>query len=288
VPRRLLLLALPLLLFPLVGCGDDSAPVEAAGTHAVATESFTFVDEDRVTPAFGSSPEQPTRTVVTDVWYPSEADGPFPLIVFNHGQQGEPGQYAPSFERWASAGYVVAAPRHPLSVRGGPGAQFVDDMMGEIGDVPFTITSIEEELGSLVDDGNVAVAGHSSGAVVADAIAFDTCCLDDRVDAVVTESLINLPFDGGSATGQGTPVLFVHGTADSNPIAQSQTAFAEASAPKFLLTVEGGNHSEMYRGGPEAGPIADAVLRFLDFALKGDDDAEPALAGLAGMQADPG
>ena len=47
---------------------------------------------------------------MTDVWYPDDADGPFPLIVFNHGQQGEPQQYAPSFEAWAGADYVVAAP----------------------------------------------------------------------------------------------------------------------------------------------------------------------------------
>ena len=49
------------------------------------------------------------------------------------------------------AGYVVAAPRHPLTVRGGPGAQFAHDVEGELGDVPFVVTSIDDELSDLAD-----------------------------------------------------------------------------------------------------------------------------------------
>jgi fermentation-respiration switch protein FrsA (DUF1100 family) len=289
VARRPLLVLCALATLGLAGCGDDPAPAEAASSHAVGTQSFTFVDEERETPAFGASPALPSRTVVTDVWYPADADGPFPLIVFNHGQQGEPQQYALSFERWASAGYVVAAPRHPLTIRGGPGALFANDMLGEVGDVPFTISSVGDELGSLVDLDHVAVAGHSSGAVVAFAAGFNTCCHDDRVDAVLVESLFNVPFDGEYAEDlRGTPVLFVHGTHDVNPIDQSRTAYASSSSPKFLLVVEGGDHSRMFRDGPEAGPIADAALRFFDLTLKGQEGAADELAALPGMEADPG
>jgi fermentation-respiration switch protein FrsA (DUF1100 family) len=287
--RRLLIAVSTFAALAVASCGDDAVPISEPGSFEVTAESFTFVDDERATPAFGASPAQPTRTVVTDVWYPADAEGPFPLIVFNHGQQGEPQQYLLAFERWASAGYVVAAPRHPLTIRGGPGAQFVNDMVGEVGDVPFTISRVDDELGSMVDVGSVAVAGHSSGAVVAFAVGFNTCCHDDRVDAVVVESLFNVPFDGEySEDLHGTPVLFVHGTADVNPIDQSRTAFDQAGSPKFLLAIEGGNHSEMYRDGPEAGPIADAALAFFDLTLKGDGASEDELVAIAGMQADPG
>jgi hypothetical protein len=105
-----------LLLGGIVACGDDAA-LDTQGPYRVGTRSVTFVDHTRGTPAFGASPAQMERTVVTDLWYPAEgepdagpvadarpADGPFPVIVFNHGQQGEPQQYAPSFQVWARAG----------------------------------------------------------------------------------------------------------------------------------------------------------------------------------------
>jgi fermentation-respiration switch protein FrsA (DUF1100 family) len=298
---RVWAVAVPLTLAAVTGCSlfddddaatpdDDTAAaeVETVGTYGVETQSLTLVDDSRPTPAYGGQPEQPQRTVVTDVWLPAGGDGSFPLIVFNHGQQGEPAQYAPSFERWASAGYVVAAPRHPLTVRGGPGAVFVDDMMGEIGDVPFVITAVAEELGERVDGDRVAVAGHSSGAIVAYAVGFNTCCHDDRVDAVLTEALIRLPFDEYAPELRGTPVLFVVGTADAQPSVDSQAAYDSSEAPRFLLGVEGGNHSAMYRDGPEAGPVADAALAFFDLSLKDDQDAVGVLQSLPGMQADPG
>jgi fermentation-respiration switch protein FrsA (DUF1100 family) len=291
---RLWAVAVALGLAASAGCsifsGSAAEPeVAPAGTHAVETQSFTFVDDSRTTPSYAAQPELPERTVVTDVWLPAGDEGSFPLIVFNHGQQGDPGQYATSFERWASAGYVVAAPRHPLTVRGGPGAVFVDDFEGELGDVPFTITAIGDELGDRVDMDHIAVAGHSSGAIVAFAVGFNTCCHDDRVDAVLTEALFNVPFDGEYAEElRGTPVLFVHGTTDPHPFADSQAAYDSSEPPRFLLAVESGSHSEIYRDAPEAGPIADAALAFFDFALKDDADAVEVLRSLPGMQADPG
>lgn len=278
-----------------VNAGGESEPEQqlaepvATGTYGVATDSFTFVDDERVTPAFGTLAEQPTRTIVTDVWYPDGVDGPFPLIVFNHGQQGEPQQYAPAFETWASAGYVVAAPRHPLSVRGGPGALFAHDIYGEIGDVPFTITMVGEELSGLVDMEHIAVAGHSSGAIVSLAVGFNTCCHDDRVDAILTGSARIIPFDGEySADLRGTPVLFVHGTRDVSPIAESQRAFDAATAPRFFYTVEGGDHSDMFRSALQAPLFAAAGLEFFDLTLKGDDEAVDALAAFPGMVVDAG
>lgn len=281
-------------------CGDDES-LQAAGPYAVGSRSVTFVDEQRPTPAFGPQPEQPNRTVVTDLWYPAEgppggaaapdapaADGPFPVIVFNHGQQGEPIQYALAFETWARAGYVVAAPRHPLTVRGGPGAQFANDIPGELGDVPFVISSIEDELGDLADVDHLAVAGHSSGAIVAFGVAFNTCCHDDRVDAVLVEAVQPVALEGEYAADlQGTPILFVHGDTDSTPIGEAHRMFEEASSPKYFLTVAGGDHSGMYRDGPQAQLVADAALAFFDLHLRERSEALTSLQGVPGIEAVP-
>jgi predicted dienelactone hydrolase len=290
---------LALVVGGIVSCGDDHA-VGTTGPYRVGTRSVTFVDDSRPTPAFGASPAVGTRTVVTDLWYPAEgdpggglvadgpaADGPFPLIVFNHGQQGEPGQYALSFESWARAGYVVAAPRHPLTVRGGPGAQFANDAEGEMGDVPFVVTSIDDDLSDLADVDHLAVAGHSSGAIVAFGSAFSACCSDERVDAVLAEGL-PVPTDGeDAAEASDTPVMFVHGDADAVPPAVPHAVFEKTEPPKYFLTIQGGDHSDVYRSGPSAPLVAEAALAFFDLHLKGRDDALAKLTALPTVEAVP-
>jgi fermentation-respiration switch protein FrsA (DUF1100 family) len=293
-----------LLVAAAAGCGDDDARAkQTTGLYAVGTRSVTFVDESRETPAFGDLPARPNRTLVTDVWYPArgdpgspttadarEAEGPFPVIVFNHGQQGEPQQYTLSFEAWARGGYVVVAPRHPLTVRGGSGAQFVHDMQGEIGDVPFVIDNVEDELGDLVDMDHLAVAGHSSGAIVAFGTGFNSCCHDDRVDAVLVEALLPIPLADGEYTDElkGTPVMLVHGTGDIYfPLDRVRDEFDRAAPPKFFLTLDGGNHSDSYRVGAHAEHVAAAALAFFDFSLK---DRSGALDSLEanGVESVPG
>ena len=288
-----------LLLGGVVACGDDPSQ-ETTGPYRVGSRSVTFVDETRPTPAFGASPAADTRTLVTDLWYPAEgdadaapaadapeADGPFPVIVFNHGQQGEPKQYAPSFEAWARAGYVVAAPRHPVSVTGGPGGQFIDDIDGELSDTSFVIDSIDDELSDLADVEHLAVAGHSSGAIVAYSAAFNTCCHDDRVDAVLVQAMQPATLGGEDASDlRGTPALFMHGDADLIPIAGARTVFDEAESPKFFLTIKGGDHSNAYRSGPQASTVAATALAFFDRYLKDRDEALDTLEATPGIEAE--
>lgn len=210
---------------------------------------------------------------------------------FPHRVQPRPGgpqQYAPSFQLWARAGYVVAAPRHPVSVRGGPGGQFVHDIEGELGDVPFVITSIDKELSDLADVDHVAVAGHSSGAIVAFGVALNICCHDDRVDAVLVQALLNVPLRSEYAEDlQGTPVMFMHGDADPTPAAAAHTTFEAAEPPKYFVTIPGGDHSNAYRSGPPAPQVASAALAFFDLHIKQRDEALDTLGGVQGIEADP-
>jgi dienelactone hydrolase len=280
--RRFLLLVACLGVAITACGGDDDASQERTGPYNVGTRSLELVDKDRPTPAFGGQPELNSRTVVTDVWYPATgkasdkttpdappAEGPFPLVVFNHGQQGAPEQYAIALRLWAQAGYVVAAPRHPLTIKGGPGAQFVQDMQGEIGDIPLVITQVGEQLPDLVDLDHVGVAGHSSGAIASLAVGANTCCRDDRIDAVVLEAGLDVPLDGEYFTADDDPaLLFIYGDTDVNAMKSGRGQFDKATSPKLFMTVQGGDHSKMFREGERANLVSQTTLDFLDRYLK--------------------
>ena len=261
---------------------DRSRSQETTGPYAVGVRTLTFVDDTR--------PAAPHRTIVTNVWYPaagppSEAEtpdaaparGPFPLIVFSHGRSGEPQQYATPLRMWARAGYVVAAPRHPLTVRGSPGGSVTDDIQNQPADLSFVITRMGAELPKDVDIDHVAAVGHSSGAITALGSGFNTCCHDDRIDAVVLESVVPLPFPGGAYFDglPATPVLFFHGDADSTfPIAAGRGVFQSARPPKFFVTIQGGSHTTPYRDGPpDSTLVVQASLDFFDRYLKDRADA---------------
>jgi hypothetical protein len=177
-------------------------------------------------------------------------------------------------------------PRHPLSVRGGPGGQFVDDIDGELGDVSFVITSIDEELSDLADVDHLVVAGHSSGAIVAFAVAFNTCCHDDRVDAVLVEALLPATLGGEYASDlKGTPVMFMHGDADLTPLAEAHKTFEAADPPRYFLPIHGGDHSNAYRNGQAAPMVAAAALAFFDRHVKDRDEALDTLKAIPGIEA---
>jgi predicted esterase len=284
----------------LTACGADHA-VTTKGPYRVGTRSETFVDESRETPAFRGAPALPNRTLVTDFWYPAAgdpqagpiadgaaADGPFPLIVFNHGQNGSPDQYALSFQTWAAAGYVVAAPRHPITVRGGGGGQLMEDLQGEMADDHFVIESIHEQLSDLADTSHLAVAGHSSGALVAWYDTFSSCCHKDDIDAVLVEGIVDLPIGGDLPDDlKGTPVMFIHGDADATPPSAIRPYYDQATPPKYFLTIPGGDHSAMYRNAPAEPLVAEAALDFFDLHIKHRHSMLLSLQRLPGMEADP-
>jgi predicted dienelactone hydrolase len=92
--------------------GSPSAERFEPGPFAVGSRDYTFVDPSRP----GQAARTP-RTLVTKVWFPVDAPGPRPLVLYSHGFLGNRfgGRYLAKY--LASRGYVVAAPGSPLSSR---------------------------------------------------------------------------------------------------------------------------------------------------------------------------
>ncbi|HRW11379.1 MAG TPA: hypothetical protein P5121_40045 [Caldilineaceae bacterium] len=95
---------IPALVFP-----QHDVPV-STGAPAVATATFTYVDESRVETFTGTGE---ARRVNVKFWFPQEAAGTYPLVVFSHGTGGIKASNTSTFMELASNGYVVCSIDHP-------------------------------------------------------------------------------------------------------------------------------------------------------------------------------
>ena len=268
----------------------------------VARLERTFVDPARPTPARGGQPAATSRTIVTTIYYPTNiaptsanptpahVPGPLPLIVFAHGYEIDAAAYAPLLEDLAAGGFAVAAPDFPGTSTRYPGGAIRSDSLQQPGDISFVITSMINQsatpgpLFNLVDPAAVGDAGQSDGGVTAAAAAYNTCCIDPRIKASTILTGGAFGFDGQWFPPGTPPVMFVHATADEvNPYSASTSMFAQAQSPKYLLTIDGGSHLEVYVDPPWEEHVANAMVAFFDLYLKGDQSAAGRLTA-AGSQ----
>jgi predicted dienelactone hydrolase len=189
-------------------------------------------------------------------------------------------------ERWASAGYVVAAPTYPI-LSGVPGGASHVDYEQTFADTSFVIGAVlglgpGDPIGALVDPARVAAAGHSDGEVIAFGVGFLECCRDPRVRSVVAMAG-NLGYaDNPHVRDTGTPILHVMETADEYDPYPESIAWdrANLTAPRWMLTLEGATHVPPYQvpGDPHFELLAAVVVDFLDATLKGHPERLDRLA----------
>lgn len=250
----------------IVGCA--LALATAAGARSsIQIRTYRFVDHSRtiILPDGRRAP----RPLVTVVRFPARP-GRYPLVVFGHGFALSPADYAPLLNAWATAGYVVAAPVFPLGNRNAPGGPRESDIVNQPRDVSFVVTRVLAAFKRMIDPAEIAVAGHSDGAVTALAVAYSARYRDRRIDAAIVMS-------GAALTGmgpfprRGPPLLATQGTADPiNAPANTSAFFAEAPRPKFLLWLEGASHRLPYTTEePQLGLVERVTIAFLDHYLKG-------------------
>jgi fermentation-respiration switch protein FrsA (DUF1100 family) len=173
------------------------------------------------------------------------------------------------------------------------------DLVNEPRDISFVITRLlalnarpDGVLGGRIDPSQIAVAGHSDGAVTALAVAYDRRFRDPRLRAAIVMSGAALP-GMGPFPPNGPPLLAVQGTADPiNAPATTAGFFRRAHRPKFLLWLLGASHRAPYTvQEPQLEIVERTAVAFLDRYLRGrlrralDEAAER--PGLTRLTADP-
>ncbi|MDD1505161.1 dienelactone hydrolase family protein [Lysinibacillus sp. CNPSo 3705] len=94
----------PVIIFP-----QYQLP-KVTGEYEVATATDTYIDRNRME-VFSN--KEDNRSVNVEFWYPKNADGTYPLLVFSHGAYGIKTSNESTFTELASHGYVVVSIDHP-------------------------------------------------------------------------------------------------------------------------------------------------------------------------------
>lgn len=223
------------------------------------TFETTLVDHSRPTaPAGPGAGAHPHRSLPTTVHLP-DGTGPAPLIVFSHGLGGGPQRFATLHRVWAEAGYVVAAPRFPLTSDTNPDHHHeVLDLLHQPGDVSFVLDELlaasaagTSPLAGRVDPDRLGAAGLSLGGATTYGLIMNEECLDERVRAAVVMAGAVLLTAGGNDTARGVPVLALHGDADlALPYAMGRAAWESLGGPAWLVTLLGGDHADPFEDTP--------------------------------------
>lgn len=105
----LMLLALVFALAPAIIFPQHQSP-KVTGEYKVATANYTYIDKNRIEEF---TDKGDNRFVNVEFWYPKNADGTYPLLVFSHGAYGIKSSNASTYNELASHGYVVVSIDHP-------------------------------------------------------------------------------------------------------------------------------------------------------------------------------
>jgi fermentation-respiration switch protein FrsA (DUF1100 family) len=283
VPRRTPLI-LVLVLALTAGCSPSNPPTadpaRPASTPSAALSSPAPDRSEKSEPRRAPADDLPIarreldfqrgkdRPLPTTVWYPTEGEKPFPLIVFSHGLTSEPAAYESVLKPWAEAGFVVAAPKFPHTRYRAP--EFDEtDVLNQPADVSEVITRmLATDTDGLIDRSRIAAAGHSAGGITT--IGLFTGNRDDRLSAGIVlsgQQVLGLPFTGAPAR-----MLFVHGKLDTTVrYRDGLAAFNAVPWPKAMLTVTQGGHVAITK---DFLPVVATTTDFLRYALYDDADAK--------------
>jgi dienelactone hydrolase len=291
----------------ILGVGPNATGLPSTGRGAASKEralgiyETTWVDTSRPTARNGAAPELPSRTLRTVYVYPGKgtasatpiagaapdkAGGPYPLIVFAHGQGATPELHMDQIAGLAARGFVVAAPAFPLTNADAIGGPNGADEKNQPADVSFVITETlkaakgtEGPLAGLVNPKEIAVGGHSGGAITTMGFT-NTCCEDPRVKALFVWAGNHPEFDGRYDYTHTPPIIFVHGTKDSFlPYNEMVDSFNAITAPKAFLTMVGEDHGSWATNTDNSfNMVVSTTVDFLNTYLRDDTAAKARIA----------
>lgn len=209
---------------------------------------------------------------------------PAPMVVFAHGMDTLPSNYAALLDGLTNAGYLVVAPHFPGTRSDRPGGPDASTVGSQPGDVRRVISELPALVPGFADatDGRVAVVGHSLGGVTALALVSQPSQMDPRISAAVILAGEHQPVWAGGFQATAAPLLFIHGTADDViPWTSGEAAWIASGPGHWWLALPNGTH-----GSPFTDPsplVAQAVTTFLSTAINGDHSGN----GIAALGAIP-
>ena len=234
------------------------------GPHTVASVDRTLVDATRGTPAHGSFSGANTRTLETTLWFPEDADGAHPLLVYSHGfmsMRREAERYA---RHLASHGFVVIAADYPATNFRAPGGPNISDASSQPGDVTFLIDAVtgwgeaERPFLGTIDRQRIGAAGLSLGGFTTTLATFHPTLRDPRIAAAVSIAGPSAIFAPEFFTHSGAPFLMIAGDIDAivDYGANAAPILGKLAHGGALLTLTGGTHTGF-------SPMSDGVMRLL-------------------------
>jgi dienelactone hydrolase len=186
-------------------------------------------------------------------------------VLFSHGLNGLPEDFAPIAATWVAAGYVVAAPAYPHTnrdVRVDP-----TDIAAQSLDAAYVLKRVRA-LDTVAGDPlyrrlavhRVAAIGFSAGATTT--LGLLRAGHDPDLRAAISVAGRR---PGVRCGGTPVPVLFVHGDRDPVvPIAAGRAAYRAVPWPKRFETVAGEGHGQYLNPADPAYPRVSAlILSFL-------------------------
>jgi predicted dienelactone hydrolase len=272
-----------LLLVVAVAACADSGPKQAApssSSSTAPTRPFHVTHRDIALEDTSRGRKLPTLLLVPD------GSGPFPLVEFSHGVTSSGPAYLGFLEPIAAAGYVVAAPTFPLT--SGPGGWTnLADYANQPADVYFVVDSVlklsaspNDALYGKVDADELALSGHSLGAMTTIGAAYNSCCAQPRVKAAISISGVESTFGDGTFDNRPpVPLLLGHGEKDTTIVSSgSDTLFQRATGPTAYVRYPDATHTSIFAG--DNGKLLDqATIAWLDKWLRNDSTGFDALPG---------
>jgi predicted dienelactone hydrolase len=260
---------LPAVLGFFLACGPGKPDLpkmiqelSAPGEFGVGRETATFRDQSRPTDKNGEYPGDPSRTLVTEIWYPIRestgtaeikgaplAGGTFPLVVFCHGFMGNRRQSVIITSHLASHGYIVASPDFPLSNTFAPGGP-TSDLVNQPADVSFLIDSLlgfsspsGNRFSEAIDEKAIGVSGHSLGGGTTIMTVFGSNA-DPRIKAAAPLAPFSCLFGDEFYSTGGVPIIFISGSRDifTRFTSNASRSYNLVPPPRYLAKIAGGTH----------------------------------------------
>ncbi|MGA2529192.1 MAG: hypothetical protein ABSG36_08530 [Acidimicrobiales bacterium] len=329
-PRRTTRTAVTALLFAFGSVALAGCLPAAAGTHrtrgsasaklrrsavkppalfGVGLGLVTWDDTDASTENFYTGTTTPGRIIKVEILYPSLAVkapnlrtlatpalrfGPYPVVVFAHGYDVDPGTYRALLVSWAEAGFVVVAPFFPDTSRPAVAAQHGVDTEGDIfnqpADVAFVVSQVVKAadrspstrigyLDGMMNPARIILAGQSDGGASVAALMYDHAYAAVRASMAAKPVAVALlsadeflrAVDSYSApSGGGPPVLVVQSLTDAcNDPANSALLYNMLKgSTKWFLAIDNATHLGPYAGlGAAASVVEQATVAFFDLAI---------------------